>query len=187
MISGNADFIIAMPSLKESVFAHSVILMAEHHKEGALGCIVNLPTGTSIRDALKMMKIKNESLPDIPILFGGPVQTDFFWLIHSTRFMGQSTIRIHPTFSLSSAMEILPILGQDYCPEIYHAGIGYAGWGAQQLEREIEEGSWWEDEFNVDLLFGTPYSDQWGKAFEILGVNPDNLYDPADPSDPVVN
>ena len=187
MTADKAKFLIAMPSLKDSIFAHSVILMAEQTATGALGFIINLPTGTGIREALKMMNVQSTDLPDIPILFGGPVQTDFFWFLHSPEFSAQSTIAIHPNFALTSAMEIIPILNEDHCPKIFFAGVGYSGWGAEQLEREIEEGSWWLDKFDVDLLFGTSHSNQWDKAFKTLGVDPETLFDNSNPFDPIIN
>lgn len=187
MISGTANFLIAMPSLKKSVFAHSVILMAEQTAEGALGFIMSVSTGTKVQEALKMLDIELPNLPDVPILFGGPVQTEFFWFLHSTDFQAKSTIKIHPTFFLSSAVEIIPLLNKEKGPQIYYSGVGYAGWGPGQLEKEIEEGSWWQDSFDVDLLFGTHHAEQWSKAFTILGVDPDTLVDKSNPFNPTIN
>ncbi|MCP4294883.1 MAG: YqgE/AlgH family protein [Proteobacteria bacterium] len=187
MISGKADFLLAMPSLKESVFAHSVILMTEQTDDGALGFIVNVSTGTNLHKALDTLDIKLPRLPDVPILFGGPVQTEFFWFLHSTDFQAQSTIKIHQTFFLSSAIEIIPLLNEEKGPQIFYSGVGYAGWGPGQLDREIEEGSWWRDNFDVDLLFGTHHAEQWSKAFSILGVDPNTLVDRSTPSNPIIN
>ena len=129
MIEGKTKLLIAMPSLEKSIFSNTVILMAEQEESGALGFIVNLPTGTLIRDALKLLSIDREIPENIPILFGGPVQTDFFWFIHSTELTTQSTIKIHEKFYLSSAMEIFPLLGQANSPHIFFSGVGYSGWG----------------------------------------------------------
>jgi len=187
MFSGKAQFLIAMPSLKSPIFSNSVILMAEHKHSGALGFIVNLPTGTQVSDALKLMNFEHQQPLEIPILFGGPVQTDFFWVIHSADFSAVSTIKIHEQFYLTSAQEIMPVLNDITCPEIFYAGVGYSGWGAQQLDREIEEGSWWLGEFDVDLLFNIEIAERWNEAFKSLGADPEHLIDRSDPMDPTIN
>lgn len=187
MVFGKANFLIAMPSLKSPIFSNSVILMAEYKDSGALGFIINLPTGTLVRDALSLMKIEHSQKLEIPILFGGPVQTDFFWAIHSPEFEGISTIKLHKKLYLTSAQEILPILTDKHCPEIYFAGVGYSGWGVSQLDREIEEGSWWYGEFDLDLLFEVDFPQKWDEAFKILGADPEHLFDQSDPLDPVIN
>ena len=187
MIFGKANFLIAMPSLKSPIFSNSVILMAEYKDSGALGFIINLPTGTMVKDALSLMKIEHDQQLEIPILFGGPVQTDFFWAIHSPEFEGESTIKVHDKFYLTSAQEVIPLLQDSNCPEIFYAGVGYSGWGVNQLDREIEEGSWWYGEFDLDLLFKTEFTKKWDEAFKILGADPEHLVDFSDPFDPVIN
>ena len=187
MFSGKAQFLVAMPSLKSPIFANSVILMAEHKNSGSLGFIINLPTGTKVNDALKLMNFEHTHVLDVPILFGGPVQTDFFWVIHSTDFSADSTIKVHDQFYLSSAQDIMPVLNDASCPEIFYAGVGYSGWGAQQLDREIEEGSWWLGDFDVNLLFNVELSERWNEAFKSLGADPEHLIDRSDPMDPTIN
>jgi len=187
MFSEKAQFLVAMPSLKSQIFTNSVILMAEHKESGALGFIINLPTGTQANDVLKLMNVDYTQPLDIPILFGGPVQTDFFWVIHSPEFTATSTIKIHKQFFLTSAQEILPVLNEISCPEIFYAGVGYSGWGSQQLDREIEEGSWWLGEFDIDLLFKVEISERWSEAFKSLGADPEHLIDRSDPMDPTIN
>jgi len=140
-----------------------------------------------VKDALKSLSLKNNNLFDIPILLGGPVQTDFFWLIHSTNFETKNTIKIHELFYLSSLMEILPAMETDNRPDIYHAGVGYSGWGANQLEKEIESGSWWLEDLSLDLLFKTPHDEQWENALECLGVDPEMLVDNTNPDNPSIN
>ena len=147
MIAGKAKLLIAMPALEKSIFSHTLILMAEQEETGSLGFILNLPTGTLIQDALRLMNVDQQIPKDIPILFGGPVQTDFFWFIHSTELTTRSTIKVHDQFYLSSALDIFPLLGKDNSPQIYFSGVGYSGWGEHQLDREIEEGVWWLGDF----------------------------------------
>jgi len=188
MFSGNVNFLIAMPSLKSQFFSNTVILMAEYNEKGALGFIINMPTGTTGAEALEHLKIKHTQPLDIPILFGGPVQTDYFWFIHSADFSSDDfTIKVHDQFHMTLASEIFPLLNDSKCPEIYYAGFGYSGWAAKQLDREIEEGSWWYGEFDPRILFEVELSKRWDEAFKSLGADPESLIDLTDPRDPQIN
>ena len=184
---GKASFLLAMPPLKESLFTQSVILMAESNDSGALGFIINIPTGTLVKDALRIMDMDFNQTFDFPILYGGPVQNDFFWLIHSPEFTGKSTLKFNENYFLSSAIDIIPLLGEKDCPKIYSAGIGYSGWGENQLDREIEEGSWWLCDIDTEHLFSVPHKDRWQKAFELLGAHPEHLVDKTNPQAPSIN
>lgn len=187
MILGKAQFLIAMPALEKSIFSDTVIIMAEMEDTGALGFIVNIPTGTKVNEALKLLQKEANINNDVQILFGGPVQTDFFWFIHSIDYESKSTIKIHPQIYLSSALEILPILDTPEAPEIYFSGVGYSGWGVDQLNREIEEGVWWLGDFDLSLLFDTPHDQQWKAAIKTLGADPEHLIDLTNPMDPTIN
>jgi putative transcriptional regulator len=187
MIAGKSKFLIAMPSLIEPVFSHSVVLVAEQAEDGDMGFIINLSTGTSLLKTLKMFNLSLQNVPDIPILFGGPVQRDFFWFLHSTDFQSESTLKIQQTFYISPAVELIPLLKNRNSLQVYYSGVGYVGWGPGQLEKEIEEGSWWLGEFDVDLLLGTPHDQQWNKAFTLMGVDPDTLVDKSTPFNTVIN
>lgn len=187
MFSGTARFLVAMPSLKSTIFSNSVILMANHDSSGALGFIINLPTGTKMDEVFELMEIEYTGHLDVPVLFGGPVSPEFFWFIHSAEFIGKSTIKTHTDFYLTGAGELIPLLGTSDCPDIYYGGIGYSGWAELQLDREIEEGSWWMGDFDLKLLFETDMSERWNEAFKSLGADPDNIIDNSDPFDPTIN
>ncbi|MGK0289011.1 MAG: putative transcriptional regulator [bacterium] len=187
MVSSELSFLIAMPSLKDSVFSRSLIAMVEQNSSGALGFIINLPTGTTVNQALSMLKMSIRLDKDLPILFGGPVQTDFFWVMHAKGFSCRSTLPINSQLSISSALDILPILEEDYCPEIYQVGVGYSGWDASQLTKEIEEGSWWMTGLDKDLIFSTAHQERWKVALRTLGVDPKHLFDFTDPINPSIN
>jgi len=181
------SLLIAMPALQESLFSHTVIFLVEHNSSGALGFIINSPTSTSVNEALSMMKIEHTQSLEYPILFGGPVQTDFFWVIHDSSYFCKSTMKIHQNFSLSSALDILPKIDSPDCPKIFHVGVGYSGWAPEQLEHEIEEGSWWLTDFNEEVVFQSNFDERWEKAIRSLGVDPDQLVDLTNPTHPSIN
>ncbi|MDT8445353.1 MAG: YqgE/AlgH family protein [bacterium] len=186
MESKKASFLIAMPSLQESLFSKSLILMAEHHSEGALGFIVNHDTGANLAQALRLLDLSSIDGVDLPLLLGGPVQTDFFWLLHEPSARCEGTMLLNQEVYLSPASSILALPVAER-PLIFQAGIGYAGWGPGQLDREIVEGSWWEAELDLKLLFETPLEKRWPEAFESLGAHVQDLIDPGDTAGPIFN
>ena len=177
----------AMPPLKDTIFGNTVILMGEKNPSGYIGIIINLPTKSSVHDAMTAMDYNTKDINNIPVLFGGPVQTDFFWALHSTEYSFATTIPISKDFSISSALDIFSMPKNKKRPKIYLSGMGYSGWDSNQLEREITEGSWWFSDILEDILFSTPHEKMWDAVFKSLGVDTKKLLDFTDPFSPSVN
>jgi len=182
-----ASLLIAMPPLQESVFSESVILMSESDEQGALGFMFNKDTGASLQAALKLLNLETLNHQGLPLLLGGPVQPDFFWFLHEPTFVSPNTQQICPELSLSPASEVIGILQPAERPILYAAGIGYAGWGPGQLEKELEEGAWWQMDFDVSLFFDVPLEHRWESAINGLGAQVDHLIDRTDFLDPTIN
>lgn len=179
--------LLAMPSLKDSIFGHSVVLLAETGESGALGFMVNIPTHTGLHAALRMMNAVEPYPDDLPVVFGGPVQTDFFWMMHQNKILYPSTMKMRGGVHLTSSLEIITGFGERTDPGLIAVGVGYAGWAPDQLEREIEEGSWWMTDFDLSLLFSMSLEERWAGVFQELGVDPDHFVDETDPDGPVIN
>ena len=80
----NGQFLIAMPTLKDPNFAHSVTYVCEHNEEGALGLVINQASKVTFAELLEHMS-QDPPVADasgIPILFGGPVQRDRGFVLH---------------------------------------------------------------------------------------------------------
>lgn len=190
MSGKKASFLIAMPSITDPLFERSVILLSSAEQEGELGIILNKATDADIHRVLSMAEIgphEYEGLPDLPMLFGGPVQLNYIWALHERGLHTDLTIRFASDWDLTPIEHLLPFLQAGERPYIFHVGVGYSGWGEGQLEHEIEEGSWWQAELDLEELWLHPIDDRWHKALEMMGVHPDELVDKTDPHDPVVN
>ena len=175
-----------MPSMQDPLFMKSVVLLTSNNEDGALGFILNVTTGAKLQEALDLMEYPVENPPDLPILLGGPVQTEFFWMIHSPNKIYPTTITIEENFAISGAMEIFPDIGKANCPEIYFAGVGYAGWESSQLDQEIKEGSWWLDGIEPNEIFSISPQEKWHEAFKILGIEAEEMIDNTDTSEPPI-
>ena len=182
-----ASLLISMPPLEETIFHQSVILLVEQDEEGALGFIFNKDTGASLHATLRLLELESLDNHELPLLLGGPVQNDFFWFVHAPTFEAENSFLINESLTLSPASQVLGIKKGELRPVLYAAGIGYSGWGPGQLEEELEEGAWWQTDFDSALLLETPIELRWSTAFEALGAHTDQLIDRTDLQDPTIN
>lgn len=181
------NILLAMPSLKTSMFSHSVVLMAKDHEGNPIGFITNTVTGMSLKRLIKILKLNINIDTGLQILFGGPVEQDFFWVMHDSKWKYNSTITLNQQFALSSAHEVFQDMAAGVPITIHQAGIGFSGWDIKQLEQEIQEGSWWQLNCDVDLILNTNHEQQWQKIVQGMGINPANFIDNTDPSAPIIH
>ena len=163
--------LVAMPALNDTFFHKSVILLCRFDEEGAFGLVMNHPTATLVKEILSD-EMKENVAADIPLLLGGPVQPESFWAVHSSDFSVEETTILSPKINLSSAQEVLYSLANGQDLRSYHFGCGYAGWGAGQLDREIQEESWWLGPLDELLLLDLDYAMRWETTMDNLGFDP---------------
>ncbi|HSK26881.1 MAG TPA: YqgE/AlgH family protein [Jiangellales bacterium] len=151
--------LVATPALTEPNFARSVVLLLEHGDEGALGVIVNRPTEIPVSEVLPEWQ-PVVSRPGV-LFQGGPVSLDGALGLVAPAGAGLPPgARAVPG---GLALVDLDTPTEEVLPQISGARIfaGYAGWGAEQLEGEIEEGAWYVvDALPVDA-FRADAADLW--------------------------
>ena len=172
MIDGSFSpkILVAMPSLKDGYFDKSVILLCEYNESGALGFVINSPSTTSVDDLLQELGLNSQPFENKPIMIGGPVQPELCWVVHTTDYNGQSTTNLGEYLSLSAAQEVLTSITEGTVPGEYMLGVGYAGWGAGQLDREIEHESWWMADIDPLSIMLESCDCRWEKVMEKLGL-----------------
>ena len=163
--------LIAMPTLDDTYFEKSIILLCNYNAEGAFGLIMNRPSSTKVEDLLSP-ELNSKNTFNIPLLIGGPVEPDSFWAIHSSDISIEETTSISPKINLSSAKDIISSLAKGQKVHSYQFGIGYSGWGPGQLDREINEESWWLGPLDESILIDIEYEMRWEKTMERLGFDP---------------
>lgn len=167
-------FLVAMPTLADSFFYRSVVYLCEHDQNGAMGLIINRPTRVMLEELLTHLKIENhaDSLKTTPVLFGGPVQKGQGMVIHDQqRSEWKSSLQLADDVFLTTSTDILEAIGNGNGPEHALVTLGYAGWGAGQLEQELADNSWLTVPADRDLLFDTPADQRWQAAAQLLGVD----------------
>ncbi len=109
------------------------------------------------------------------VLNGGPVSEDRGFILHEPKDNYQSSIQMTDKISVTTSKDILSVLGTEAEPNSYIVALGYSGWTAGQLEKELAENSWLTVEADPSVIFDTPIEERWSKAVQMLGVNPAQL------------
>ncbi|MBL1458771.1 MAG: YqgE/AlgH family protein [Methylophaga sp.] len=166
-------FLIAMPTLIDSFFYHSVIYLCEHDEEGAMGLIINRPTRIMMQELLNHLQITNNSewATKTAVLFGGPVQKDQGMVVHDGGEQWKNTLKITDETFLTTSSDILESLGTESGPPHSIVTLGYAAWEAGQLEQEIADNSWLTVQATPKLLYETPADERWQAAAKLLGID----------------
>lgn len=167
-------FLIASPGMMDPNFSRTVVLMCLHSTDNALGLVINRPSGLSVRRVFEDLNLPvYEDLDDMDVLVGGPVQTHQGWVLFAEEGpLGPDEIDVGRGLRLSASRTILERIAAREGPDRFQLLFGYAGWGPQQLEREIQEGVWLPAEFDEQLIFEDPLDQRWEKALASSGIDP---------------
>jgi putative transcriptional regulator len=169
------QLLVAMPSIEDPRFERSVIFLCSHSAEGAMGLIVNrqLP-GLTFNMLMSQLELEGKAADEKrPIYAGGPVETGRGFVLHSAEFRQDSTLVIGEASSiaLTATVDILKALADGQGPKQAIIALGYAGWAAGQLDRELTKNGWLTAEASPHLLFETPDEQKWPRAIESLGIS----------------
>ncbi len=171
------QFLIAMPGLEDPNFFHSVTYICEHNDEGALGLVVNRPLNMQLGEILQHVQL-SQAEPEarqIQVHLGGPVQQDRGFVLHEPLGEWDATLKVTDRIGITSSMDILQAIARNEGPEHTLITLGYAGWGAGQLEQEMAENAWLSGPAHPDILFETPDEERWKAAAASLGIDLDLL------------
>ena len=165
-------FLIAMPSMHGSIFAHSVTYICEHSSEGAMGIVINNPMPMMLHEIFAQMHMSvAENQGHQPVVAGGPVQKERGFVLHSSETEWHSTLKISADLSLTASRDIIAAIAEGQGPAEYLVALGYAGWGEGQLEAEIAENAWLTVPANKHIIFNTPFEQRWTAAAQALGID----------------
>jgi len=171
------QFLIAMPALEDPNFFHSVTYICEHNEQGALGLVINRPLDMQLGEILQHIKLQ-QSEPEarqIQVHLGGPVQQDRGFVLHEPLGEWEATLKVTDRIGITSSIDILQAIAKNEGPERSLITLGYAGWGAGQLEQEMAENAWLSGPADPDILFNSPDEERWKAAAASLGVDLDLL------------
>jgi putative transcriptional regulator len=167
--------LIAMPQLVDPNFARSVVLMVAHGDDHSFGLVINRPTRIAISDVLAPMGMNWCGPVEARVGWGGPVMPRSGWVLHSGSPLAASAMQLCDGLYLSTSPEELRALSGEP-PASLHFLMGYAGWGAGQLEGELAQGSWLTASASAELVFATPSDAAWEASLRSIGVDPSMLF-----------
>lgn len=178
-------FLVAARSIRDPRFRETVILLVSHDSEGAMGLIINLPTGLSISSALPEVKeLRNKK---DKVFIGGPVGVNQLFLLILTDRRPDNAMRLLKHTYISTSMKTLRRVARDRKKrDRFRVFAGYAGWSAGQLEREVAMGSWHVMEADEKLIFAKDLEGLWRELISrssgiMVRLSPDE-YSPVGPS-----
>ncbi len=166
-------FLIAMPGLQDTNFFRTVTYICDHNEEGAMGIVLNRPTDLQLKDILEQLNIDqaNPTAGGQQIYVGGPVQTERGFVLHTSERKWDSTLEITPEISITTSRDILQSIAHGDGPHNSLIALGYAGWGAGQLEDEMGANAWLSGPAESAIIFDLPPDQRWEAAAELLGVD----------------
>lgn len=169
------EFLISMPKLRGSYFGDALIYLWAHDENGAQGLVVNHPFDLSLGDLLSQLQMPATANLAGKVVSGGPVEPQQGFILHtddvdvdgSEPASGAGGVGLRISFS----REMLELIAAERGPNRFLLALGYAGWGAGQLEEELADGSWLTAPSSHDVLFETPFEKRLDRVGHQLGID----------------
>ena len=167
-------FLIATPQMSDPRFAETVIYLCAHNAEGAMGLVINQPVkDVSLEDIFGNAGIPlPQGRPPLgPVYLGGPVETNNVFMLYTADYRIENQLPVSSTVSLSRDPQLFYDLAVGRGPRHLLVTLGYAGWGAGQLEAELSVDGWLVLPAVDEIIFHTPDHQKWRKAAQAHGID----------------
>lgn len=178
-LTGN--FLVALPGFKSEDFQETVILICQHDATGAMGLVINQAiTGVHLSDLIEHTSLLHPhggNWQDQPVFWGGPVNVNQGFVLHSPDTSWPSTLEVNSFVSVTPHLDIFEEnhTPKKQFPEHYRAVLGHVSWKQGQLEREWMHQAWLSMPYQEDFLFQTEPEKQWNHLLAYCGVQPMNF------------
>ncbi|OWY37949.1 hypothetical protein CEK28_14980 [Xenophilus sp. AP218F] len=173
-LSLSNHFLIAMPGMADPLFAKSLVYLCEHGEHGAMGLIINKPSGIAMAQLFDQidLPLEDEHTRNGQVYFGGPVQPDRGFVLHAPAGNWQSSLMITDDLALTTSKDVLAAVAAGRCPDKMLISLGYAGWSGGQLEQEISDNGWLTVPADPAIIFDLPCEARYDAAMALLGFDP---------------
>ncbi|HVC51349.1 MAG TPA: YqgE/AlgH family protein [Stellaceae bacterium] len=180
------ELLIASAQIRDPRFYHAVILLVRHDAKGAFGIVINKPLGEQPIAALlaaaaatgkgqggtKGGEAKRGGADagiegTIRVFEGGPVQPELGFIVHSPDYRRAETTTVDHIVAVTRTIDTLRDIGHHKGPRKYLFALGYAGWGAGQLEDEMARHDWFTTPADEALIFDADRATLWRKALQL--------------------
>ena len=169
----SGQLLLAMPGIGDPRFDKAVIAMCVHDEDGALGIgLGRLIPRLGFHDLLRQLEIDPGVAPNAGIHHGGPVEPQRGFILHSPDWGGSESVHVGDRWVLSATLDVLKAIAEGKGPSRWVAALGYAGWGAGQLEAELHENAWLVGDPDEAIVFDRALDTKWARAMAQLGIDP---------------
>ena len=170
-------FLIAMPSMADPIFGGTVVYICEHNDKGVLGVVINKPTDMTMEILFERIDLAitdglHNDVVNEPIMFGGPVQDDRGFVLHTPHTRYSSSLTVTDEVAFTTSIDVLEAVAKGDGPQRLLVSIGYAGWSPGQLEDEIGRNGWLTVGADARVLFDLPIEERYNAAIKLLGIDP---------------
>jgi putative transcriptional regulator len=176
------QLLVAMPGMRDERFKRSVIYICGHSADGAMGIVINhRKPSMTFRDLIVQLDLVEpdeairlpRSVSHAHVLQGGPVETSRGFVLHSADFaIDNVTEEIDNGVCMTATLDILKAIVKQEGPQSALLALGYAGWSAGQLEREVAANGWLHCPCDHDLLFNESIETKYDRALRNIGIDP---------------
>lgn len=166
--------LVATADLDDPNFYHTIVYMVRHDDTGAMGLVINRRLGRGpIGKLLEGLGLDPgpDGTAEIDVHYGGPVQSERGFTLHSPDYQGADTVVLSKSLALTSSFDVLSAIAAGKGPDHSLFAFGYAGWGANQLERELAAGAWVVVDADEALLFDPQLDTKWQRALDLRGFD----------------
>lgn len=165
-------FLIAMPGLRDSIFSDTVTYICDHSDQGAMGIVLNQPLNIHLDEVFDQLELNyDEVAGQSPVLSGGPVNSQQGFVLHKDEGSWASTMHVTSDICITASRDIVSALAHNQGPSGAQFALGYAGWGAGQLEEEISSNSWLTVPADPSIIFDVPVHERRMAVASQLGID----------------
>ncbi|MEY4093922.1 MAG: hypothetical protein RLZZ53_1121 [Acidobacteriota bacterium] len=167
--------LVSMPQMIDPNFSKTVVLLAEYGAHGAFGLVLNRrmdEPAVSIVTADEPIDIH----PEMHLYTGGPVEPTRAWILTSEPALDIEALEIQPGVYLSVSPTLVRTTLESAPDPSVRMVVGYAGWGAGQLDVELAQGAWLMAPVQPDVIFEVSADEMWETVIRRMGAEPSMLH-----------
>jgi putative transcriptional regulator len=168
------QLLIAMPAMQDPNFTQSVVYLCAHTAEGAMGLVINRPLRRpSFEELLRQLELAPvPPVRSIRLIEGGPVEHGRGFVLHSTDWTGEGSLKVNARVALTASLDVLTAIAGGGGPKESVLALGYAGWGPGQLDTEMQQNAWLSVNADEALVFDDDDDTKWRRALASMKIDP---------------
>jgi len=167
-----------MPQLADPNFRRAVVLVVHHDEASTFGLVLNRDMALSVRELCESLEFPWNGQAAGEVGWGGPVEPNTGWLLYQddldTDIDEEQVSRLTGELCFAGSMHVFRQLAERP-PHDLRIFLGYAGWGAGQLEAELAQGAWVVAPNSPEVIFDVPVDEMWEHVLREMKIDPATL------------